>query len=220
MLECICCVHPNPYRALFPFVPILFPDTPFFPCTNPPLLPANPPIPPTSLPLPIAHPTPPYQRRRGSPRNPTSHFYTYAEEDFRRDWGDVDPPLFADILALMGDVSDNIPGARGIGRKNAPKLVRKYGSVEQILEQPEQILDKRGREAVIASRDSIIQSKELVSLRMNVPHGKSWDDLRFHPPADGGVDFWKFMQTLEEDSIQMKSGIRKRLEAVWSEIQK
>ncbi|CAI6001149.1 unnamed protein product [Closterium sp. NIES-65] len=40
---------------------------------------------------------------------PTSHFYTYAEEDFRRDWGDVDPPLFADILALMGDVSDNIP---------------------------------------------------------------------------------------------------------------
>ncbi|CAI7873904.1 unnamed protein product, partial [Closterium sp. NIES-53] len=69
----------------------------------------------------------PTQRpKRGSPRNPTSHFYTYAEEDFRRDWGDVDPPLFADILALMGDVSDNIPGARGIGRKNAPKLVRKY----------------------------------------------------------------------------------------------
>ncbi|CAI5477759.1 unnamed protein product [Closterium sp. Yama58-4] len=162
----------------------------------------------------------PTQRpKRGNPRYPTSHFYTYAEEDFRRDWGDVDPPLFADVLALMGDISDNIPGARGIGRKNAPKLVRKYGSVEQILERPEQILDKRGREAVIASRDSIIQSKELVSLRMNVPHGKTWDDLRFHPPADGGVDFWKFMQTLEEDSILMKSGIRKRLEAVWSEIQ-
>ncbi|CAI5969826.1 unnamed protein product [Closterium sp. NIES-65] len=71
----------------------------------------------------------PTQRpKRGSPRYPTSHFYTYAEEDFRRDWGDVDPPLFADILALMGDVSDNIPGARGIGRKNAPKLVRKYGA--------------------------------------------------------------------------------------------
>ncbi|CAI5481038.1 unnamed protein product [Closterium sp. Yama58-4] len=157
----------------------------------------------------------PTQRpKRGNPRYPTSHFYTYAEEDFWRDWGDVDPPLFADVLALMGDVSDNIPGARGIGRKNAPKLVRKYGSVEQILERPEQILDKRGREAVIASRELIIQSKELVSLRMNVPHGKTWDDLRFHPPADGGVDFWKFMQTLEEDSIQMKSGIRKRLEAI------
>ncbi|CAI5523451.1 unnamed protein product [Closterium sp. Naga37s-1] len=122
----------------------------------------------------------PTQRpKRGSPRYPTSHFYTYAEEDFRRDWGDVDPPLFADILALMGDVSDNIPGARGIGRKNAPKLVRKYGSVEQILEQPEQILDKRGRENMLGLHFFCWQ----VSLRMNVPHGKSWDDLRFHPPA-------------------------------------
>ncbi|GJP52890.1 hypothetical protein CLOM_g11973 [Closterium sp. NIES-68] len=163
---------------------------------------------------------PTVRSKHGSPRNNTSHFYTYTEEDFRRDWGDVPPPLFADVLALMGDVSDNIPGARGIGRKNAPKLVRKYGTVEQILAQPEKILDKRGREAVIASRDSIIQSKELVSLRMNVPHGKTWDNLRFHPPADAGVDFWKFMHTLEEDSIQMKSDIRKKLEAVWSEIRK
>ena len=58
----------------------------------------------------------------------------------------VPPGHVVDYLALIGDSSDNIPGAKGIGPKTAISLIEEYGSVESILEHVDEIKQKRARE--------------------------------------------------------------------------
>jgi len=53
-----------------------------------------------------------------------------------------------DVMALMGDTVDNIPGAKGIGEKGATELIQKYGSVEKALEKADEVPNKRYREAL------------------------------------------------------------------------
>ncbi|NIP80821.1 MAG: flap endonuclease, partial [Gemmatimonadetes bacterium] len=57
----------------------------------------------------------------------------------------VPPERVCDYLALIGDSSDNVPGARGIGPKTAVKLIEKYGPVEEILAHAEDVSGKRAR---------------------------------------------------------------------------
>jgi DNA polymerase-1 len=81
----------------------------------------------------------------------------------------VPPELVVDYLALVGDSSDNIPGVPGIGDKTASELVNRFGALERILESVEQITKKRPREALLAHPDRAILSKELVTIRRDVP---------------------------------------------------
>ena len=62
----------------------------------------------------------------------------------RAKYGIDDPQLVRDILALWGDASDNIPGVPGIGEKSACKLVREWGTVENILDNVDRIPGKQG----------------------------------------------------------------------------
>ena len=75
---------------------------------------------------------------------------------------------FIDILALWGDAADNIPGVRGIGEKGAAKLVSQFGSVENILMSVNLIKGKQ-KENIIASKESLKLSKELVTIALDVP---------------------------------------------------
>ncbi len=54
-------------------------------------------------------------------------------------WGIDDPSKIIDLLALMGDASDNIPGCKGVGEKTAVKLLQEFGSVESVIENSESI---------------------------------------------------------------------------------
>jgi len=74
-----------------------------------------------------------------------------------------------DYLALVGDSSDNIPGVKGIGDKTAVELVATYGSLENILANAESITKKRPREALLAQADAARLSKELVTIREDLP---------------------------------------------------
>ncbi|HKV50915.1 MAG TPA: DNA polymerase I [Gemmatimonadaceae bacterium] len=74
-----------------------------------------------------------------------------------------------DYLALVGDSSDNIPGVKGIGEKTAVELVATYGSLENILANAESITKKRPREALLAQADAARLSKELVTIREDLP---------------------------------------------------
>ncbi len=69
-----------------------------------------------------------------------------------------------DYLALIGDSSDNIPGARGVGPKTALKLLAEYGSVEAILEHAGEISGKRARESLTENADEVRMSKQLVTI--------------------------------------------------------
>ena len=81
-----------------------------------------------------------------------------------------------DILALMGDSSDNIPGIPGIGPKTAQKLIAQYGSLEELLSHTDQLKGKQ-KERVEENTELALLSKRLVTIVRDVPHDIQFDDL-------------------------------------------
>jgi DNA polymerase-1 len=73
-----------------------------------------------------------------------------------------------DILGLMGDAVDNIPGIKGVGEKTAAKLLKEYGNVESIIASAENIKGALGKK-IVDGKDSAILSKKLATIITNVP---------------------------------------------------
>jgi len=94
----------------------------------------------------------------------------------------VPPERVVDYLALVGDTSDNIPGVKGIGDKTARQLIEQYGDLESILAHAGDLTGKRAREALLAAGDSARLSRELVTVRRDVPVTLDLDALRVTPP--------------------------------------
>jgi len=83
-------------------------------------------------------------------------------------WG-VGPEGIRDVLALMGDASDNIPGVPGIGEKTAVELVKEHGSVAKVLENADKVKRKNVRESLLANKASALLSLDLVTIRTDAP---------------------------------------------------
>ena len=93
----------------------------------------------------------------------------------------VPPDRLGDLLALMGDSVDNVPGVAGVGPKTAADLISQFGSLDGVLEHVAEIKGKKGQ-AIASSRDSIEISRRLVRLRENVELGRDVQDLRRAEP--------------------------------------
>ena len=96
----------------------------------------------------------------------------------------VPPERVVDYLALVGDSSDNVPGVKGIGDKTARELVEQYGTIEEILAHAGEITKKRPREALLASADAARLSKQLVTIRQDLPVSLELDRLRVRLPDE------------------------------------
>ena len=83
-------------------------------------------------------------------------------------YGFSDPVLVRDVLALWGDASDNIPGVPGIGEKGAAKLVREWGTAENILANADKIGGKTGKN-IAEWGDRLLLAKELTTIRLDAP---------------------------------------------------
>ena len=94
----------------------------------------------------------------------------------------VPPEKVADVMALMGDSIDNIPGAKGIGEKGARELIRRFGSVEAALERAAEVEGKRYREALENSREQVMLSKQLAVIDTDAPVKLVLDDLHAREP--------------------------------------
>jgi DNA polymerase-1 len=81
-----------------------------------------------------------------------------------------------DILALMGDAADNIPGARGIGEKTAKKLIGQYETVEGVYAHIDELKGKQ-KENLENSKEQVKLSKELATIALDVPVNETPDDL-------------------------------------------
>ena len=81
----------------------------------------------------------------------------------------VPPARVTDFLALLGDSSDNVPGVHGIGEKTAQALITEFGTLENILSHAADVKLKRPREALLAHADMARLSKELVTIKIDVP---------------------------------------------------
>ncbi len=81
----------------------------------------------------------------------------------------VPPEQVIDVMALRGDTIDNIPGAPGIGDKGSVELIQQFGSVEAALDRSEEVKRKTYRESLQQNRDTVLLSKELVTISTDVP---------------------------------------------------
>ncbi|MFN2572252.1 MAG: DNA polymerase I [Gemmatimonadales bacterium] len=94
----------------------------------------------------------------------------------------VPPAQVVDFLALVGDTSDNIPGVKGIGDKTAVQLLETYGDLDTILARAADIPGKRPREALLQQADNARLSRQLVTLRRDVPVELDLDQLGVRTP--------------------------------------
>ncbi|MFM2151789.1 MAG: polymerase [Pseudomonadota bacterium] len=83
-------------------------------------------------------------------------------------WG-VPPSQVGDLLALIGDKVDNVPGIPGVGEKTAAMLLAQFGSLDAVLERAEEIARPKLRESVLAHRDQVRLAKQLVTLDEAAP---------------------------------------------------
>ena len=81
----------------------------------------------------------------------------------------VPPDKVVDVMALRGDSIDNIPGAPGIGDKGSVELIQQFGSVEAALDRADEVKKKTYRESLANNRDTVLLSKELVTIHCAVP---------------------------------------------------
>ena len=116
-------------------------------------------------------------------------------------WGIERVDQVIDILGLMGDASDNIPGVAGIGPKTAQKLIAQYGSIENLLSHSTELKGKQ-KERVEEHAEMAILSKRLVTIQLDVPH-----EVKFPQLKHEGWDKAKLkdlLMELEFDSLGKK----------------
>lgn len=94
----------------------------------------------------------------------------------------VGPSQFPEIIALMGDASDNIPGVPGIGAKTAVKLLKEFGTLETLIRNQDQIKNARTRQAIADNLENIKLSLELATIHSDIPLDISTGDMKVVEP--------------------------------------
>ena len=92
-----------------------------------------------------------------------------------------------DLLSLVGDTSDNIPGAKGIGQKGAERLLRTYGNLENLLAHRDEIRHKTYRKSLQQNEAVVRQSRELVRMYDRIPLDLDLETLRIAEPDPAGA---------------------------------
>lgn len=94
----------------------------------------------------------------------------------------IKPAFMTDYLALCGDTSDNIPGVPGVGDKTARELVATFGSVDELYDHIDQVKKPALKEKLITGRDLAYMSKQLATIRLDVPIETGIEDLKTREP--------------------------------------
>lgn len=126
----------------------------------------------------------------------------YDEKNFIEEYG-VTPTQFIDVKGLMGDKSDNIPGVPGVGEKTAYKLIQTYGSIEEVLNNIDNISGKKIKENLETYREQAIFSKKLATIITEVPIEFDLDEIKSQEKYDNQGLKKYFLK------LQMKSMIDK-----------
>jgi DNA polymerase-1 len=101
----------------------------------------------------------------------------YDKNRMIEDYG-VTPKQFIDVKGLMGDTSDNIPGVPGIGEKTAFKLIKEYGSIENVLSNIDSINGKKIKDNLMEYSEQAVFSKRLATIITDVPVEMDLDDIK------------------------------------------
>lgn len=143
----------------------------------------------------------------------------------------VSPDKVIDVLALLGDKVDNVPGVKGIGEKTAGPLIDKYGSLESLYQNLDDIEKKSIRTKLELDKENAFLSKELVTIDVNVPDLEiSFKDMKLETPDYENLDeFFKNMgfntirkkwhdKGVEQDLVEEKSVLEEKKESSFATI--
>ena len=107
----------------------------------------------------------------------------------------VKPSQVIDVQSLAGDSSDNIPGVPGIGIKTAAELIKKYKTLDVLLNKASEIPQKKRRETLLSNKEKAILSKKLVTLKDDVPVKDSLNSFILKPVKK--EDLYDFLRNME-----------------------
>lgn len=121
----------------------------------------------------------------------------------------VPPKYVADVLALAGDTSDNVPGVKGIGGKTASSLILEYEGLDRLLKNAANIAQKGRREKLMAGIEDAKLSKQLVDIDCDVEMGITTEDLLWKKPD--GKDLYELFDELDFNRLKKDEGLARIL---------
>ncbi|MYB19518.1 MAG: DNA polymerase I [Holophagales bacterium] len=131
---------------------------------------------------------------------------TYGPALVEQDFG-VPPEQVVDVLALVGDKVDNVPGVPGIGQKGAQTLIREHGNLQALLEAASELKRKAYREGLREHADQALLSRELVTIHTDLdvpfePEALKMESPDYEALADlcREFEFWSLLKELESES--------------------
>ena len=117
------------------------------------------------------------------PRFGNSGYDVMGPEEIKQKYDLTTPLQVIDLLGLMGDASDNIPGCPGVGEKTAIKLIKEYGSIENLIASTDSLKGAM-KKKVEENKDKIVFSKYLATIKTDVPMTIDFDNLRVKAPNE------------------------------------
>ncbi|MBD3266999.1 DNA polymerase I, partial [bacterium] len=135
----------------------------------------------------------------------------YKSKEVEERYG-VTPKQFIDVLALMGDTSDNVPGVPGIGEKTAVSLIQEFGSLENLYDKLDQVKGKKRKENLFNNKEQAFLSRQLVTIDIHVPIDLRLDHFHRRDPNQADLrsfymemEFRRFVNAINE-TVQKEEG--------------
>ena len=139
----------------------------------------------------------------------------------------VPPEKVIEVMGLMGDSSDHIPGVKGVGPKTATELIQKYGSIEELYKCIDEIEKKKLKEKLIQDKECALLSRKLVTIDTAMKLECSLDDLKVRPSKNKDLrklfsefEFSSMLAVLEDESEETSKTtqpLKKKYETVLTE---
>jgi DNA polymerase-1 len=141
-----------------------------------------------------------YSTHKADFASPKDGFALLGGDYVREKWG-VEPAQIGDVLCLVGDSADNIPGVSGLGPKRASALIREFGGVTGLLTHAESIANETLREKVLGGREQILSNQAMIRLDTHLALPAPLDELAIRPRYAellAELEPWEFKSLTEE----------------------
>lgn len=142
-----------------------------------------------------------YTTNKADLASPKDGFALLGIDYVKAKWGVEDPKQIGDILALVGDTADNIPGVAGMGPKRAVALINEFKSIEEVLKNVDAIKSATIREKIAGAREQILLNQQMVALEVDLPLPIPMEELGIAPRYDelvAELEAFEFKSLTEE----------------------
>ncbi len=127
-----------------------------------------------------------------------------GEEQVREKFG-VHPCKVLDVLSLMGDSSDNVPGVPGIGPKTAAELINEYGDLDSLLARAGEIKQPKRRDTILQNKEKALLSRQLITLKNDVPNLPSLEELIVREAAPEKLHAFTMLHGFKSLAVKLAS---------------